>query len=90
MAIEVNTAGLRRGAGSIYPDRLFLEACGAENVPVTLGSDAHTPADVGRDFRYAFRLLEETGIADLAMFEGRRMERRQAAKLRPASLSTGT
>jgi histidinol-phosphatase (PHP family) len=76
MAIEVNTAGLRRGAGSIYPDRLLLEACAERNVPVTLGSDAHTPADVGRDFRYAFRLLQETGISDLAIFEGRRMERR--------------
>ena len=76
MAIEVNTAGLRRGAGSIYPDRLLLEACGAKGVPVTLGSDAHIPADVGRDFRYAFRLLEEAGITDLAIFEGRKMERR--------------
>jgi histidinol-phosphatase (PHP family) len=87
MAIEVNTAGLRRGAGSIYPDRRLLEACGALNVPVTLGSDAHTPADVGRDFRYAFRLLEETGIEDLAIFEGRKMERRPLSEFqsRPAS-----
>jgi len=87
MAIEVNTAGLRRGAGSIYPDRLLLEACGARGVPVTLGSDAHTPADVGRDFRYAFRLLEETGISDFAIFDGRRMERRPLSELRakPAS-----
>ena len=87
MAIEVNTAGLRRGAGSIYPDRLFLEACGAENVPVTLGSDAHTPADVGRDFRHAFRLLEETGIENLAIFEGRKMERRPLSEFQsgPAS-----
>jgi histidinol-phosphatase (PHP family) len=75
MAIEVNTAGLRRGAGSIYPDRLLLEVCGGEGIPVTLGSDAHTPADVGRDFRQAFKLLEETGIRDLAVFSGRVMHR---------------
>ncbi len=88
MAIEVNTAGLRRGAGSIYPDRLLLEACGAEGVPVTLGSDAHTPADVGRDFRYAFRLLEESGIADMAIFEGRKMERRPLTDIRDSQASS--
>jgi histidinol-phosphatase (PHP family) len=87
MAIEVNTAGLRRGAGSIYPDRLLLEACGAKGVPVTLGSDAHTPADVGRDFRYAFRLLEETGITDLAIFDGRSMERRPLSDFQSGAVS---
>ena len=81
MAIEVNTAGLRRGAGSIYPDIALLEACARRGVPVTLGSDAHTPADVGRDFRYAFRLLEQAGITDLAVFEGRRMERRALSEI---------
>ena len=88
MAIEVNTAGLRRGAGSIYPDRLLLEACGEEGVPVTLGSDAHTPADVGRDFRYAFRLLDETGITDLAIFEGRKMERRSLSDFQSGGSSS--
>jgi histidinol-phosphatase (PHP family) len=88
MAIEVNTAGLRRGAGSIYPDRAFLEACAARSVPVTLGSDAHTPADVGRDFRHAFKLLEETGITDLAVFEGRRLERRPLSEFRKTPAST--
>ncbi len=87
MAIEVNTAGLRRGAGSIYPDRLLLEACAAGNVPVTLGSDAHRPADVGKDFRHAFRLIEEAGISDIAVFEKRKMVRRPLSDLQslPAS-----
>jgi histidinol-phosphatase (PHP family) len=88
MAIEVNTAGLRRGAGSIYPDRLLLEACAGKQVPVTLGSDAHKPTDVGRDFRYAFRLLEETGIKDLAIFERRRMERRSLLDLQSQPVSS--
>jgi len=88
MAIEVNTAGLRRGAGSIYPERRFLEACGAEGIPVTLGSDAHKPADVGRDFRHAFRLLEESGIADMAIFEGRKMERRPLNDIKASQASS--
>jgi histidinol-phosphatase (PHP family) len=88
MAIEVNTAGLRRGAGCIYPDRLLLEACAEKGIPVTLGSDAHTPTDVGRDFRHAFRLLEEAGIVDLAIFEGRKMERRPLSDFQSGAASS--
>lgn len=76
MAIEVNTAGLRRGAGSVYPDMELLEACVRKNVPVTLGSDAHTPADVGRDFSAAFELIEKAGAPSIATFSKRRMRRR--------------
>jgi histidinol-phosphatase (PHP family) len=76
MAIEVNTAGVRRGLGSVYPDRGFLEACIAEGIPVTLGSDAHTPADVGRDYDAAFRLLQDMGIKEVALYDGRRLARK--------------
>ena len=73
MAIEVNTAGIRRGLGSVYPDPGFLGACVAEGVPITLGSDAHAPADVGRDYASAFRLLGDLGVTEVALFERRRL-----------------
>lgn len=73
MALEINTAGVRRGVGSVYPERGFLEACAREGVPVTLGSDAHAPADVGRDFAAAYRLLSELGIAEVGTYERRRL-----------------
>lgn len=76
MAIEINTGGVRRGAGGPYPDREFLAACVGAGVPVTLGSDAHSPADVGRDYEAAFHLLEELGIGDIAVYEGRRLSKR--------------
>ena len=38
MAAEVNSAGLRRNAGSIYPSRDFLSILIEEGVPLTLGS----------------------------------------------------
>ncbi len=75
MAVEVNTAGLRRGAGAVYPGLDFLKACVNENIPVTLGSDAHIPSDVGRDFSDAFLLLSRSGVTDLALWKGRRMVR---------------
>ncbi len=75
MAIEINTGGLRRGAGSVYPERGFLAACVAEGVPVTVGSDAHSPAEVGRDFIAAFRLLGEFGVREVATYDKRRLAR---------------
>ncbi|MBN1164394.1 MAG: histidinol-phosphatase HisJ family protein [Candidatus Krumholzibacteriota bacterium] len=73
MALEVNSAGLRRGAGSVYPEFDFLRACVEENVPVTIGSDAHKPEDVGRDFSLVFDLLRRAGVTELALYENRRM-----------------
>jgi len=73
MALEINTAGIRRGVGSVYPERGFLEACIGEGVPVTLGSDAHAPADVGRDFAEAYRLLADVGVAEIGTYERRRL-----------------
>ncbi|HUV36300.1 MAG TPA: histidinol-phosphatase HisJ family protein, partial [Patescibacteria group bacterium] len=90
MAIEVNTAGIRRRTGSLYPEPAFLAAAAREGVPVTIGSDAHAPGDVGRDFQTAFRLLRDVGIREVATFAKRRMTMRRlsdfsgSAVFRPA------
>ena len=73
MAIEVSTAGLRRGAGSIYPNEELLRACIEAGIPVTLGSDAHSPQDVGKDYDVAFDILHRLGAQEIAIYEGRRM-----------------
>jgi len=75
MAIEINTGGIRRGAGSVYPERGFFAACVAEGVPVTVGSDAHSPGDVGKDFKAAFSLLGEFGVGEVATYDKRRLAR---------------
>jgi histidinol-phosphatase (PHP family) len=79
MSIEVNSAGIRRGAGSLYPEEAFLKICIEENVPLTLGSDAHSPCDVGRDFVEAFKALSTLGAREIATYTSRRM------RLRPLS-----
>jgi len=81
MALEVNTAGIRRGTGSLYPERPFLEACVREGVPLTLGSDAHTPEDVGRDYEQAFDLLRSLGVTEIATYERRLLRMRPLAAL---------
>jgi histidinol-phosphatase (PHP family) len=71
VAVEVSTAGLRKPVGELYPAPAFLEMCLEAGRPVALSSDAHVPEDVGRDYDRAVELLEELGVAELAVFEGR-------------------
>ncbi len=79
MAIEVNTAGIRRSTGALYPEPAFLAVAAREGIPVTVGSDAHTPMDVGRDLDEAFRLLLELGIGEIATYSKRRITMRPLA-----------
>ena len=72
MSIEVSTAGIRRGAGSIYPDSKLLGACIEAGVMVTLGSDAHRPEEVGRDYGEAFKELRRLGVTGIATYERRK------------------
>ena len=71
VAIEVSTAGLRKPARAIYPDRALLEMAVEAGIPVSLSSDAHLPGDVGRDYEAAVELLEAVGVAELCVFEHR-------------------
>jgi histidinol-phosphatase (PHP family) len=71
VAVEVSTAGLRKPVGELYPHPDFLAACRERGVPVTLGSDAHSPELVGRDFDRARELLRSAGYETVTVFEGR-------------------
>jgi histidinol-phosphatase (PHP family) len=72
VAVEVSTAGLRKPVGELYPHPEFLAACRERGVPVTLGSDAHSPDVVGRDFDRAGELLRSAGYETVTVFERRR------------------
>jgi histidinol-phosphatase (PHP family) len=76
VAVEVSTAGLRKPVGELYPDPGFLAACRKRGVPVTTGSDAHSPDVVGRDFDRARELLRGAGYETVTIFE-RRMGRQE-------------
>jgi histidinol-phosphatase (PHP family) len=72
VAIEVSTAGLHKPVRELYPHSDFLAACRERGVPVTLGSDAHMPDVVGRDFDQARELLRSAGYDTVTVFEQRR------------------
>ncbi|MEW5785347.1 MAG: histidinol-phosphatase HisJ family protein [Bacillota bacterium] len=70
--LELNTAGRDAPVGEFYPHRRLLELCLEQGVAVTIGSDAHTPEQVGRHFPEAETLLKEIGFGEIAVFTNRR------------------
>jgi histidinol-phosphatase (PHP family) len=60
IALEVNTAGLRKGLDSYFPRMDILNAARRAGVEITyLGSDAHRPEQVGFDFDAAAALVPQ-------------------------------
>ena len=72
VAIELNTAGLRKECREIYPAPNFLRLAHAHGVPITFGSDAHAPGEVGMDWAKAVELARATGYTQRCQFVQRR------------------
>ncbi|MEI8290155.1 MAG: histidinol-phosphatase HisJ family protein [Verrucomicrobiota bacterium] len=70
-AIELNTAGLRKECREIYPSRPLLQLAFQKNVPITFGSDAHAPAEVGMNFADAFNLARSVGYTESCRYKQR-------------------
>ena len=71
-AIELNTAGLRKDCREIYPSREILQLAFQIGVPITFGSDAHAPEEVGMNFAEAVQLAHEVGYKESCRFIQRR------------------
>jgi histidinol-phosphatase (PHP family) len=74
-AIELNTAGLRKDCQEIYPSREILKLAFQKGVPITFGSDAHAPGEVGLNFAEAISLAHEAGYQESCRFVRRKCER---------------
>jgi histidinol-phosphatase (PHP family) len=71
-AVELNTAGLRKDCTEIYPSREILQLAFQKDVPITFGSDAHAPGEVGMNFADAVALARSVGYTKACRFEQRR------------------
>lgn len=74
MCIEINTSGLRKPCREIYPSEKLLKMCFDNGLPITFGSDAHLPEDVGADFDKAVDLVTRVGYDEIVRFTRRRRE----------------
>lgn len=72
IALEVNVSTLRKGLGFSMPDadilRLYRDRGGKL---ITVGSDAHSPADLGSCIADGFRLLESIGFDRVMVVKNR-------------------
>jgi histidinol-phosphatase (PHP family) len=71
VAIELNTAGLRKECQEIYPAPSILQLARQEGVAITFGSDAHAPEEVGADFAAAVALARSVGYRETVRFQRR-------------------
>ncbi|MCL2154415.1 MAG: histidinol-phosphatase HisJ family protein [Leptospirales bacterium] len=69
---EVNTSGLKKPVKEIYPSDEILNIFFEENVPVTLGSDSHSPDDVCLGYSAAIEKLKKTGYKKVSGFTMRK------------------
>lgn len=70
--VEINTSGLLKPVAEIYPSDDIIEILFRENVPVTLGSDSHSPGDVCYGYPDAIEKLKRTGYRKVSGFSRRK------------------
>ncbi|MCL1910602.1 MAG: histidinol-phosphatase [Leptospirales bacterium] len=71
-AFELNTSGLTKPIKEIYPSKEILDIFFNCNVPVTMGSDSHSPEQVGYGYDTAVNILKAAGYRKLVAFRKRR------------------
>ena len=75
VAVEINTSGRRKTVGEMYPALRDLTIYRKAGVPLTFGSDAHKPEEVGCDYDKAAELAKQAGYKEYVMFKGRKIYR---------------
>ena len=76
VAVEINTAGLRKPIAEMYPALNCLKIYHDAGVALTFGSDAHDPLDVGKDFDKAVDLAKAAGFSEYLVFKNKKIEKR--------------
>jgi len=72
IAAEINTSGLRKPVEEIYPSGEIIKILFQENVPVTMGSDSHSPEDVCSGYTPAIEKMKSAGYRKVSGFTNRK------------------
>lgn len=68
VCLEVNTKKLHQGEHLLFPDIQILEWAHEIGLRFTLGSDAHHPSHLGRNFQQVVGILRALGIKSVVAF----------------------
>ncbi len=72
MAVEVNTSGLDKKVGEMYPSGEILKMCFERDIEITVGSDAHSPLEIGRHFGKVEEALRNAGYTNIVKYSKRK------------------
>jgi histidinol-phosphatase (PHP family) len=72
LTVEVNTSGFNHPIQKPYPSLDIIRKCHEKGISITLGSDAHKPADVGQHYERALPMILSAGYRHLATFTKRK------------------
>jgi histidinol-phosphatase (PHP family) len=73
MAVEINTSGLRK-QDELYPQPTIIQELIDRNIPLILGSDAHSPEHVGYAFEETLNFLKKKGLKQLCQISSHQKE----------------
>ena len=73
MAIEINAAGYRKPIKEAYPSCKLLEMAYERDIPITFGSDAHKPEQVGYKKDEMLLLAKSIGYENVVYFKNKEM-----------------
>src|SRR5215211_80950 len=68
VVVDVNSAGLRKPIGEVYPARNFLQMFHKRGVPIVLSSDAHAPEQVAMGYDTSLPLAYAVGYREVVTF----------------------
>ena len=71
MVLEINVAGYRKPCAEPYPSPSLLKAAFELGIPITFGSDAHKPEQVGLFREKVERLAKSIGYRECVYFKNR-------------------
>lgn len=68
LAVEINSAGLRKEVAELYPAADIVDRMFNYSIPITIGSDAHQPDQVGAGLDAAYQSARQAGYRYLVRF----------------------
>ena len=75
MCLEINTRSFNfEGYGTLAVYQKFLGFIADYGVPITIGSDAHDPKEIGRNYPEVIKQLRHYGINEAAVFDKRQRD----------------